>query len=227
MQLQNTFTVPVPVDVAWRVLLDVESIAPCMPGATVESVADDEVQGRVKVKLGPIAVTYRGTVKFLERDDTSRRVVMSAAAKETRGSGTANATITTLLQDRGEHTDVTVETDLNVTGKPAQFGRGVMADVSKNIIQQFADCLALEIQSGNLIPGGAAVAQEPPLATRSADEVMSPGTTPDAVHSTRPSVEALDLFGSASGPLARRAAPVAAGIVLLSVVIWLLRGRRN
>jgi carbon monoxide dehydrogenase subunit G len=222
MQLQNTFTVPVPVEVAWRVLLDVEQIAPCMPGATVESVTADAVQGRVKVKLGPIAITYRGTVTFLERNEAARRVVMSAAAQETRGSGTASATITTVLQERDGVTEVAVETDLNVTGKPAQFGRGVMADVSRNIITQFADCLAREIQTGNLASQGAGTDAATPSGAQA--HVAPPADGSSDV--PRRSAEALDLLGSAGGPVMQRAVPVAAAIIVLSFVVWLLRGRR-
>jgi carbon monoxide dehydrogenase subunit G len=224
MQLQNTFTVPVPVEVAWRVLLDVEQIAPCMPGATVESVTDDEVQGRVKVKLGPIAITYRGTVTFLERDESARRVVMSAAARETRGSGTASATITTVLQEKDGVTEVAVETDLNVTGKPAQFGRGVMADVSRNIIQQFADCLAHEIQAGTLSSRDAGSYAETSSGVRSSDS--GPSMAGRSAGPGRPA-EALDLLGSAGGPVMQRAVPVMAAIIVLSFVVWLLRGRRG
>src|SRR5262245_27882609 len=142
MQLQNSFMVPVPVDDAWRVLLDVEQIAPCLPGATVESVEADEVVGRVRVKLGPIALTYRGMVTVVERDEQNHRAVMVAKAKEAKGSGTASATISTVLESVNGHTQVNIGTDLNVTGKPAQFGRGVMQDVSSNLVQQFASSLA-------------------------------------------------------------------------------------
>ena len=149
MQLEHEFTVPVPVATAWDVLLDVERIAPCMPGATVESFDGETLEGRVKVKVGPIQVTYAGTARFVEKDVAGRRAVIDASAKEARGVGTAKATITALLHDEGaSSTRVTVTTDLAITGKPAQFGRGVMAEVGNKILGRFADCLAGELGSG-------------------------------------------------------------------------------
>ena len=143
MQLEHQFRVPVPVAQAWDVLLDVERIAPCMPGATVESFDGETIVGRVKVKVGPIQVTYSGTARFTDKDEAARRAVIEASAKEARGSGTATATITAQLQDDGgSATNVTVTTDLAITGKPAQFGRGVMEEVGNKLLGRFADCLA-------------------------------------------------------------------------------------
>jgi len=148
MKLENRFTVPVPVDEAWRVLLDVERIAPCMPGATLTSVDGDEFEGKVKVKVGPINLTYGGKARFVSKDDATHVAVIDGSGKETRGTGTAKALITCRLIDKGDTTDVEVDTDLNVTGKPAQFGRGVLADVSGKLVDQFAACLSDEIRSG-------------------------------------------------------------------------------
>jgi uncharacterized protein len=144
MELDNSFTVPVPPDQAWDVLLDVERIAPCMPGATVDEVDGDVINGRIKVKVGPVSLTYRGTAKFTERDDDSRTVVLEASGKETRGSGTASATVRASLQpdSAGNGTLVAMHTTMNVTGRPAQFGRGVMADVSGKLVDQFAQNLS-------------------------------------------------------------------------------------
>jgi carbon monoxide dehydrogenase subunit G len=147
MNLENEFTVPVPVDEAWQVLLDVERMAPCMPGAALTSVNGDEFTGTVKVKVGPITVTYNGEAKFLSKDDATHRAVIEAKGKESRGSGTAGATVTTQLVGEGSTTKVRVETDLNVTGRPAQFGRGVMSEVAAKLIDQFAKCLEDEINS--------------------------------------------------------------------------------
>src|SRR5437763_2248071 len=147
MNLENEFTVPVPVDEAWQVLLDVERVAPCMPGATLTSVNGDEFTGTVKVKVGPITVTYNGEAKFLSKDDATHRAVIEAKGKESRGSGTAGATVTTQLMGEGSTTKVRVESDVNVTGRPAQFGRGVMAEVAAKLIDQFAKCLEDEINS--------------------------------------------------------------------------------
>lgn len=152
MQLEHSFDVPVPVDDAWAVLLDVERIAPCMPGGVLEEVHGDSFSGRVKVKVGPITVTYAGTARFLSKDPATHVVVIDASGKETRGTGTAAATVTATLTPQGTGTRCDVSTDLAITGKPAQFGRGVMADVGGKLIGQFANCLAAEIEQPQAAP---------------------------------------------------------------------------
>ena len=142
MQLTHNFTVPAEIDQAWKVLLDIERIAPCMPGAAIETVDGDDFTGTVKVRLGPIGLTYRGKASFVEKDAVSHRAVIDAQGKDARGNGTAKAIITATLTSQGSETAVNVVTDLNITGKPAQFGRGVMVDVGNKLIGQFADCLA-------------------------------------------------------------------------------------
>src|SRR3954464_7901086 len=163
MELEHRFTVPVPVAEAWNVLLDVERIAPCMPGATVDSFDGETIVGKVKVKVGPIQVTYAGTARFSEKDEAARRAVIEASAKEARGSGTAAASITAVLTDSGgSSTDVIVTTDLAITGKPAQFGRGVMAEVGNKLLGRFADCLADELTGGTPAPAAEPVAEAAP-----------------------------------------------------------------
>jgi len=142
MELEHSFTVPVPEDRAWEVLLDVERVAPCMPGATLDSVDGDDIRGRIKVKVGPIAMTYAGTAKFTERDPHAHVITLEASGKETRGAGTASATVRSMLEGQGDQTHVVVHTTLNVTGRPAQFGRGVMAEVGGKLIGIFAANLA-------------------------------------------------------------------------------------
>src|SRR5215472_1328899 len=142
MELEHSFSVPVPVARAWDVLLDVERVAPCMPGATLDSVDGDNIAGRIKVKVGPITMTYAGTAKFTQRDRDAGVVVLEASGKETRGAGTASATVRSELKADGDRTNVIVQTTLNVTGKPAQFGRGVLAEVGGRLVGIFADNLA-------------------------------------------------------------------------------------
>jgi carbon monoxide dehydrogenase subunit G len=149
VQLENSFTVPVPVDEAWRVLLDIERIAPCMPGAALDTVDGDDFTGRVKVKLGPINLTYQGKASFIEKDEAAHKAVIDARGKDQRGNGTAAAVVTAKLAAEGAITRVDVLTDLNITGRPAQFGRGVMTDVGNKLLGQFADKLAAQLGEGD------------------------------------------------------------------------------
>jgi carbon monoxide dehydrogenase subunit G len=282
MKLENSFTVPVPVDQAWQVLQDVERIAPCMPGATLDSVDGDSFAGRVKVKVGPIMLTYSGKATFQDKDEATHSMTIDASGKETRGSGTAKATVKASMQADGDSTKVLLTTELAVTGKPAQFGRGVMADVSGKLIDQFAACLASEVESGEsgeTPPEQAASAAPAPAATESAATVSSIGatpatpaapplppsgapqqaapapamplpatglssvgtsgaagvaaangsaSTPSATPKPRPrpqQAEAIDLLGTAGMPVAKRLAPVVAGVVAVIVLIRVLRNR--
>ena len=158
MELDHSFTVPVPPDQAWDVLLDVQKIAPCMPGAQVDSVEGDDVAGRMKVKVGPVSLTYKGMASFKDRDAAERSILVEASGKEMRGAGTASATVRAALSPENgsgdESTLVTMHTTLNVTGRPAQFGRGVIAEVGSRLIDKFADNLAQQL-------GGGAAAEAP------------------------------------------------------------------
>src|SRR5919109_2994363 len=142
MELTNEFRVAAPADTVWQALTDVERIAPCMPGAELQSVEGDEYKGVVKVKVGPITAQYKGAARFASRDDAIHKAVLEAEGRETRGQGNASATITASLEPDGDGTKVSVATDLKISGRVAQFGRGVLADVSGKLIDQFADCLA-------------------------------------------------------------------------------------
>ena len=222
MKLENRFTVPVPVDEAWKVLLDVERIAPCMPGATLTSIDGDRFEGTVKVKVGPINLTYGGKASFVSKDEATHIAVIDGSGKETRGTGTAKALITCRLIGNGASTDVEVDTDLNVTGKPAQFGRGVLADVNSKLVDQFAACLSDEIRTGNREPVFAATA-----AALGAPAGLEPPRSPvvPAVEprEARKPAEAIDLLGTAGAPVLKRLAPVLAAVVVLLLLVRRLR----
>jgi uncharacterized protein len=226
MELDNSFTVPVPPDQAWDVLLDVQRIAPCMPGATVDEVEGDVVNGRIKVKVGPVSLTYRGTAKFIERDPDARLVVMEASGKETRGAGTAAATVRASLAPdaSGDGTQVTMHTTMNVTGRPAQFGRGVMVEVGGKLIDQFAANLAQLIagdsgadDSGGPASGGAAAmggsvdGASAPTATADGPSGNGSGAAAGPVASTTTgpvtSTTAGPVTSTTAGPAASTAAP--------------------
>lgn len=145
MQLEHTFTVPVSAEEAFEVLTDIERVAPCMPGASLDEVEGDEFTGRVRVKVGPMEVSYRGTARFVEVDPDAHRVILEAKGRQEQGSGSADATVTAALSEEDDATSVTVTTDLTITGRPAQFGRGLMDDVGAKLLGEFADCLAREL----------------------------------------------------------------------------------
>lgn len=156
MKLENEFTVPVDVDTVYNALNDPERVTPCFPGATLDSHDGDDFTGTVKVKLGPISMTYKGKGTFVERDATNHRVVVDAQGRDSRGNGTASAKATLTMTDSGDGgTTVNVLTEMQVTGKPAQFGRGVMSDVGDKILGQFAQCLADEFASDSSGGSGA------------------------------------------------------------------------
>ena len=149
MKIEDEFRVDVPIDEAWKVLLDVERIAPCMPGAQLQEIEGDEYRGIVKIKVGPITAQYKGAARIVETDETAHQVVLKAEGRDTRGQGNASATVTATLTPAGSGTVVHIDTDLNITGKVAQFGRGVMADVSSKLLGQFASNLERDVLSGN------------------------------------------------------------------------------
>ena len=150
MKLENEFTVNVSVEDAWNVLLDLERVTPCLPGAALtEQSDDDEYKGEMKVRLGPVTQEYNGTVRIEEADESEHRAVLKADGKDARGQGAATATITSTLHDEGDgSTKVRVETDMQITGRAAQFGRGVQQDVAERLLSRFAECLENEIVGG-------------------------------------------------------------------------------
>ena len=147
MKLENEFTVNTPVEEAWKAMLDLERVTPCLPGAALTEQIGDEYKGTMTVKMGPVTAKYNGTVKIEEADESARRAVIRADGKDARGQGTANATITSTLHEEngGESTRVRVETDMQITGRAAQFGRGMHQEVAEKVMGQFADCLEKEL----------------------------------------------------------------------------------
>jgi carbon monoxide dehydrogenase subunit G len=149
VKIDNEFTVSIPVEQAWNTMLDLERIAPCLPGAAIQGSEGDEYQGTMKVKIGPITANYKGTVKVEEADEESHRAVIQATGRDARGQGTASATIVSTLQEEGDETRVKVETDMKLTGRAAQFGRGIAQDVATKMLTQFAECLERELSGGD------------------------------------------------------------------------------
>ena len=226
MKLEHDFEVGAALTDAWPLLLDLERIAPCMPGAQLQEVDGDEYRGIVKVKVGPITAQYRGAARVVEADEAARRVVLRAEGRDTRGQGNAAADIVATLSADGSTTRVHVDTDLNVTGKVAQFGRGVMADVSAKLMDQFVDCLSTTVLSGGGEPAPApttAAAETPPP---TASPPARPAAQPTPTGSRRidaPEAEAVDLVRAAGGAVAKRVVPlVAVAVVAIGVVVWLL-----
>ena len=227
MELRHSFTVPAPVDQAWATFMDLEVVGGCFPGATVTEASEEGFAGTVKVKLGPIALVYAGSGTFLERDDDAHRAVIQAKGKDKRGNGTAGATVTIQLTDAGDgSTRADVDTDLAVTGKPAQFGRGVLQDVSDKLLQQFVGCIEGTIGSPE------------PATTPEPTTTIGPATTPEPAMTMEPATTsepirrepvALDL-GAAVLPVVLRSyrRQLAAGLLaLLALAVWAVRRRRS
>ena len=216
MELINEFEVDAPLDVVWSVLTDVERIAPCLPGAQLQEVEGDEYRGVVKVKVGPITAQYKGAASFVEKDDSGYRAVLRAEGRDTRGTGNATADITAEMAPTATGTRVAVTTDLKVTGKVAQFGRGVMADVSKKLMGQFADNLSELLDQ--VQPDS-----EPAVDGPASAEVSLPGQAEEQVRVIdAPEAAAVDLLGAAGTPVLKRLLPVAVAVVVLVVVIIVL-----
>lgn len=192
MELTNTFDVSVPVDTAWAVLTDVERIAPCLPGAQLQEIEGDEYRGVVKVKVGPITAQYKGKATFVEKDDVAHRAVLEASGRDTRGQGNASATITALLEPSGDGTHVTVITDLTVTGKVAQFGRGVLADVSAKLLGQFVDNLEQTVLTDDALAAAEVVTEAEAVVAEAAEADV----VEELVEAVEDAVDAVELVGA-------------------------------
>jgi uncharacterized protein len=225
MELVNDFSVNVPVDEAWHTLTDVERIAPCLPGAQLEEIDGDVYRGKVKVKVGPILAQFKGQATFVEKDDSAHKAVLKAEGRETGGKGNASALITAQLEPQGaDATKVTVTTDLTITGKVAQFGRGALADVSAKLLGQFVENLESRVLAGDGAAAPATTAETSSSGNgASAEAPRSEG--PRKVEG--PEAEPVDLLDAAGAPILKRLLPLIGGVVVLLVVWRLLRRRRR
>ena len=236
MQLTNEFDVSVPIDEAWRLLSDLEKVGPCLPGASITGRDGEDYLGQAKIKVGPITANYKGTARFLELDEDEYRAVLSAKGREARGGGDAQALVTATLLDKGDVTHVTVITDLNLSGKIAQFGRGVITDVSAALLKTFATRLEAMVQQDQT--GDQDATATTPSATAAGGQPSGEGE-PQPVTSTVPTEapraapvadedDALAIL-----PLARSIAvsklqqPVPLFAVVLGAGIGFLLGRRR
>ncbi|KGN38280.1 SRPBCC family protein [Knoellia subterranea] len=237
MELTHQFTVPAGVDEVWETLLDLERVGGCFPGATVTEVTDDGFSGTVKVKLGPIALVYAGSGSFLERDAAAHRAVIDARGKDKRGNGTAGAKVTMQLTPDGDATQVDVVTDLAITGKPAQFGRGVMQDVSDKLLRQFVDCIesqfAAPAVAEDASPASPDASESPATehpsaapATAAAAAPSSPARAASSRPAPPPVDDAIDLGAVALPSAVRQWGPYAAAAVV-GVVLGYAAGRRR
>ncbi len=213
MDLTNEFRVGVPIDEAWKVLTDAELIAPCMPGAQLTEIDGDAFKGKVKIKLGAITAQYQGKGEWVELDAENYSAVLKAAGRDTRGQGNAAAEVSMKLTADGDGTQVLVVTDLKVTGKVAQFGRGIMADVTEKLLLQFVECLETKI----LAPADGESAEP----TIEAASVAAASGGPRQIDMPEP--EAVNIVGAAGLPIVKRVAPVVIGLF----VLWLLLRRRR
>lgn len=229
MELNHRFEVPVGIDRAWQHLLDMEKVAACFPGATLSSADGADYTGSVKVKLGPIQLTYRGSARIVEADEATHTATIEASGSAPRSGSTAAMTVVASASPAGpDRTEVVMRTDLTVTGRPAQFGRGVMAEVGDKILGAFSDCLARSLAEPDPVPGADGAGDGAGDGTQgeaAADPGMATAAAPGTARG--PEAQPLDLLASARGTLIKRLAPVAAA--LLAVWAWrrLRRGRRR
>ncbi len=220
MKLEHSFSVPADLDTVWAAVLDPERVAPCMPGASLSEVDGDSFKGTVKVKVGPIALQYKGSGEFLEKDAAARKVVIKASGKDTRGNGTASATVTVTLREADGATTGSVDTDLSITGKPAQFGRGLIVEVGGKILDSFAACLATKLGPAQAAEPAPEPAPEPkPVPARKAAKPAKKKEAADSpklsvVETERVETERVETeraeavaTGAAAGRAAARTAP--------------------
>lgn len=226
MKIDNEFTVSVPIAKAWEVLSDLEQVAPLMPGAQLTGREGDDFLGKVKIKVGPVTSEFSGKAHFLERDEATHRAVVDGRGKEARGTGNAAAVVTLQLHEAGEHTRVTVETDLKIVGKLAQFGSSMLQQVSEKLLGQFVDSLEAKLAAG-----------DEPAAAPAADIVATPATpgaeglgtaaAPAARMAPAPEPEPIDLLQLAGGTSVTKYAAAGVAALVLLILIAILRRRRT
>ena len=218
MEIRDSFRVNRSIDDTWKVLLDIERIAPCLPGAELQEVEGDEYRGVVKVKVGPITAQYKGTAKLAEVDEAAHRMLLDASGRDTRGQGNAKAKIVVTMAEDGDGTNVDVATDLSITGKVAQFGRGVLADVSSKLMGQFVENLERDVL-GESDPGAsddvAGATPREPAAEGGVRKIEGPAAEP------------IDLLDAAGGSVTKRLVPVGIGLIFLFVLWRVLRNRTD
>ncbi|MGI8492623.1 MAG: SRPBCC family protein, partial [Acidimicrobiales bacterium] len=238
MELTNEFRVSAPKPNAWKLLTDVERIAPLLPGAQLQEIEGDEYRGIVKVKVGPITAQYKGAATFIDQDEQAGKVVLKASGRDTRGQGNASAVITAVMTPDGDGTKVIVNTDLTVTGKVAQFGRGVLAEVSGKLIGQFVDALEADLEKGEsadaaIGAGDASSGGEPGSSPRRAGQATSNGSTRESSDSSgprrvdSPEPVPVNLLDAAGGSVLKRLLPIGALVVVVATAVLLRRRRRR
>jgi carbon monoxide dehydrogenase subunit G len=226
VKIEDQFRVDVPIDEAWKVLLDLERIAPCLPGAQLTEVEGDEYRGTVKIKVGPITAQYKGVAKITEADEANHKVVLQAEGRDTRGQGNASATVVATLVEDGAGTVVKIDTDLNITGKVAQFGRGVMADVSSKLLGQFADNLQKDVLTGTPSESTAPEAADGPA---EAGTAPTDGGAREQGPRKIESKEAapIDLVDAAGGSVGKRVIPLLAGLAAVLALRSIFKRRKK
>ena len=212
MKIANQFTVSAPIEQAWDVLCDLEQVIPLMPGAQLTGHEGDDYLGKVKVKVGPVTSEFSGKVRFVEQDRDQHRAVIDAKGKESRGTGNAAATVTAQLREDGERTNVTVDTDLKIVGKLAQFGSGMLQQVSEKLLGQFVESLEAELAAKNTQSTGTPASPESPA-------------SPASAASAAPEPEPIDLLELAGGDQLKKYGAVAVAVVAVLLLIWVLRRR--
>ena len=223
MKIEDQFRVPVPVEQAWNVLLDVERIAPCMPGAQLQEIEGEEYRGIVKVKVGPITAQYKGAARIVEAREPDHTLILKAEGRDTRGQGNASATVTATLTPDADGTVVHIDTDLNITGKVAQFGRGVMADVSSKLLGQFAENLQRDVLTGGTSADEAPTEAAPAAADEEADTQPNSGVRKIDSKEAEP----IDLMDAAGGSVGKRVVPIIAGLVVVIAIRRVFKRRKK